>query len=244
MSEEIEIEKRLTYQRVEQDLLLLIEQGSYQAGDRIPSERSLSEQFSVHRVTLRRAIDRLVDKGVVERRGTSGTYLTSPVIIRPISANAHSHSISEIVHSCGGKPGNKLLYFQHDAANSISAAKLQIAEGSPVLIVKRLRLVDDLPFCVEITALPMNRVPGLTAEDFIGENSLYGLLEERYNIEVVTSKATVSVGSIPHADSEFLGLKRDESALIIHSVMTDTKGEPVEFLTSLNHPRRVNLAVE
>ena len=73
------------HERAQQHIIEMIEGPDYAAGDRIPSERDLAERYRISRMTMRKAIDRLVDKGLLERRGTSGTYIPVPVIRRPIT---------------------------------------------------------------------------------------------------------------------------------------------------------------
>lgn len=229
----------LVYEQAQQEILKIIEQRSYVAGDRIPSERDLSDRLGIHRLTVRKAVDNLVNEGVLERRGTSGSYLRAPVVMRPISAHSSLHSISEMVRASGGEPGSRLLFFEQDEASSTIAEKLQIEVGDPLIAIKRLRTVDHLPFCIETTMLPLARVPGLAADDLFSGHSLYTLLEKRYGIKLGTGKATISSSTISMQDAEILGLKSGESALIMHSVVSDTGLKPIEYLTSLNHPRRV-----
>lgn len=234
----------LVYEQAHQGILKLIDQRNYMAGDRIPSERDLSERLGVHRMTVRKAIDKLVREGALERRGTSGTYIPAPVIMRPVSAHLFSHSISEIVRNCGGQPGSKLLFFEQRDASLRVADKLKVEAGDPLIVIKRLRIVDDLPFCVETIWLPSSRVPGLAADDLYGDSSLYALLEERYGIKTKNGTTTISASPTSAQDAEILGLKRGESALVIHSVVTDPQERPIEYLTSLNHPRRVMFTLE
>ena len=78
-----------------------------------------------------------------------------------------------------------------------------------------------------------------TADDLILDQSLYVILKERYNIEMVTSMRMISVSPASAQDSDRLGLRKYEMALIMRSVSTDTDGKPIEYLISVNHPQRV-----
>lgn len=244
--EELKADKpgKLVYEQAQHAILKLIEQRSYIAGDRIPSERDLSDRFGVHRMTVRKAIDKLVHEGMLERRGTSGTYIPAPVVMRPVSGHSFSQSISEIVRNSGGSPGSKLLFFERGEASLRAAEKLTVGVGEPLLIIKRLRTIDELPFCAETTWLPAKLVPGLTADDLFGDLSFYELLEKRYGVKPGTAKATLSSVPVPAADAEILGMKQGEQALAVHSVTSDKRGVPIEYLTSLNHPRRVMFTIE
>ena len=232
------------YEQAQQSILEIIEQRNYIAGDRIPSERDLSERLGVHRMTVRKAIDRLVADGVLQRRGTSGTYIPTPVILRPVADGASSYSISEIVKRCGGRPGSRLLFFEQRDADHPTADRLGIRAGDPTIVIKRLRTVNDLPFCIETSHLPLAYVPGLAADDLASDASLFTLLEERYAIAMGGSNAVIGVTPTLPQDAELLGLKRGESALVIHVVASDTDDRPVEYMTSLNHPRRVMLTTD
>jgi len=227
------------FEKAQLHVLGIIEGKDYLGGERIPSERALAETLGIHRMTVRKAIDRLVDQGVLERRGTSGTYIPEPVIKRPIVRRAFSYSISDIVHQCGGTPGSRLLYFEQRIANSRLAERLKVRQGDPLLSIKRLRTINNIPFCIETTFLPEVRVPGLAADDLIHDQSLYVILKERYNIEMVTSMRMISVSPASAQDSERLGLRKYEMALVMRSVSTDTDGKPIEYLISVNHPHRV-----
>jgi GntR family transcriptional regulator len=229
----------LVYERAQQYVIEMIEGPDFAAGDRIPSERELSERFRISRMTMRKAIDRLVAKGLLERRSTSGTYIPVPVIRRPITGHMFSHGISEIVRQCGGVPGSRLLFFEQHEAQPRVAEHLGIKAGDPLIVIRRLRTVNELPFCVETTHLPLARVPGLAADDLFGQQSLYALLAQRYGIEMGSGSGTISVSTATAQEAQLLGLRSDSPALIFRAVVSDRNGKPVEYLTSVNHPQRV-----
>jgi len=227
------------HERAQQHIIEMIEGPDYAAGDRIPSERDLAERYRISRMTMRKAIDRLVDKGLLERRGTSGTYIPVPVIRRPITGHMFSRGISEIVRACGGVPGNRLLFFERHEAHARVAERLNIRAGDPLIVIRRLRTVNDVPFCVETTHLPGARVPGLAADDLFGTQSLYALLASRYGIVMGSGHGTISVSAATAQEAELLDLRSDSPALIFRSVANDRQDRPVEYLTSVNHPQRV-----
>ena len=227
------------YEKAQQHILEMIEGPDYAAGDRIPSERELSERFGISRMTMRKAIDRLALKGLIERRGTSGTYIPVPVIKRPLISRMFSQGISQIVRDCGGIPGNRLLFFEQQEANARVAERLDIKAGDALIVIRRLRTVNDLPFCVETTHLPAVIVPGLAADDLFGTQSFYALLKSRYGIDVESGDGTISVSTVTAQEASLLGLKKESPAPIFRAVAQDTNNRPVEYLTSVNDPQRV-----
>lgn len=207
-------------------------------GDRIPSERELAERFGISRMTVRKALTQLVDAGHLERRGTAGTFLPEPAVVRPLSKRV-STAISEVVGQAGHKPGARLLFFEQAQADANIARRLQLDEGAAVIVIKRLRLSDAVPFCVETSYLPQHRVPGLVAADVFAAPSLYALLRERFGMTFATSDFHVSVAAAPEIEADLLGLAPGVGALAMRSTVYDRDGQPAEFLISWNHPDRV-----
>ena len=70
------------YLQVEATLKEMIEGGDFSPGEQIPSERELSDQLGVSRMTVRRAVENLTHRGLLERRSTSGTYVRPPQVFR------------------------------------------------------------------------------------------------------------------------------------------------------------------
>lgn len=69
------VEKLPVYIQIHDQIKANIENNTYKIGDRLPSERELSKQFGVSRMTLRQAIQTLADEGILERKIGSGTYV-------------------------------------------------------------------------------------------------------------------------------------------------------------------------
>ena len=229
----------LVHEKAQQFILDLIKGPGYRAGDRIPSERELSDLTGISRMTVRKAIGHLIDRGVLERRGTAGTFLPSAVIKRPVSEGMFSHGISEIVRQCGGEPGSRLLVFERHAADPRVAERLGIRTGDPVIVMRRLRTVNGQPFCIETTHMADARVPGLVADDLLGQRSFYDLLEQRYGIRMHGGEGVISLTSASPQEASLLELGRETSVLLFQAVSLDVNSRPMEFLHSVNHPRMV-----
>ena len=231
--------KLLVHEKAQQFIIDLIKGPGFRAGDRIPSERELSEMTDISRMTVRKAIGYLIDQGVLERRGTAGTFLPSAVVRRPVSEGMFANGISSIVRQCGGEPGSRLLFFERRAADPRVAERLEIKAGDPMIVMQRLRTIDDLPFCIETTHMADARVPGLVADDLLGRSSFYALLKERFGLRAYDGEGVISMSTASAREAELLDLGRETSILQFHAVSLDTDRKPLEFLYSVNHPRRV-----
>ncbi|WP_148234845.1 GntR family transcriptional regulator [Deinococcus maricopensis] len=230
------------YLQVQQMLQDIIEGAEYAPGDKVPSERELAEQLGVSRMTVRKAMDNLVRMGWLERDSTAGTRVSAPRVNRVLN-DPQLHSITQMVAATGGQAGGRLLEFQVAPASSKVSEVLRVPLGSPVVVLRRLRLVNDVPFCLETSHLPAERVPGLAAEDLAGNQSLYGVLHARYGIDAGEGESTISVSSATAAEAGVLGLAQGEAVLLYRTVVRDRAGAPFEYLKSVNHPRLVAFRV-
>ncbi|NTG71409.1 GntR family transcriptional regulator [Rhizobium rhizogenes] len=231
------------YIQLQQDLLRSIQNREFEQGSRFPSERELSQKFRTSRVTMRKAIDRLVQMGVLERRGTSGTYLPDRLFDRPISEHV-AYSISDVVEKAGHVPGSKLLFFERKVADKATAAKLSIAVGDPIISIQRQRTVDGIPVCVEFSLIPARMVPGLSAADVIENKSLYAHLRDTYQLNLHNKSSSISIHRATEAEAEFLNLSAGASVLRFDGVTETIDGIPFEHLRSLNHPDYVSFSIE
>lgn len=192
---------------------------------------------------MRKAIDRLVQMGVLERRGTSGTYLPDHLFDRPVSEHV-SYSISEVVEKAGHVPGSKLLYFERNVADETVASKLEIEVGDPIISIQRQRTVDGIPVCIESSRIPARLVPGLSAEDVMENKSLYAHFRDVFQLQLHNKASTIGIQRLAETEADFLGLPPGTSVLILEAVIVTGDGAPFEHLRSLNHPDHVSFTIE
>lgn len=226
------------YIQAQQFIEELIEGNDFAPGDHIPSERALAEELGINRLTVRKAVDRLVQAGQLERHSTSGTRIPHPRITRPVDANS-SGGITRVIQLSGGSPGNKLLHFELSTASESVAKYLQIEPGTELVVFRRLWKVDETPFCIETSHIPANRVPGLAAEDLVAGQSLYSLLSSRYAIKTGHGTRTIAVHTPTRFEIDALQLPPHASTLLLRMVVSDSENAPIEYLRSVNHPAHV-----
>lgn len=229
---------RKAYLAARRSLILLLETPEYNPGDRIPAERELARQLGISRMTLRKILDELIESGVLERKGQRGTYLAAMTIERPLN-HPLELGVGKIVELNGAVPSSRLIFFHQTAASPRIARLLAIEAGMPVIIIKRLRLADDCPFCLETSYLPQQRVPGLCAEDMRQNASLNQLLADRYHIIGVSDRGTIRVGVMNDEEQALLQTEAGTPALTYRGVIFDRHNRPNEYLVSVNHPQRV-----
>lgn len=134
--------------------------GEYE-GERIPSETELADELGVSRTTIRDALSRLENEGVVYRRQGSGTFVNRAGL--QIKTRLEEiWSYEAVLRAHGYTPSTRILEVERAAAGEEVAADLQIAPGAEIVTVEKLFLEDEEP-----VILTVNRVPAaLITEPF------------------------------------------------------------------------------
>ncbi|HOT83184.1 MAG TPA: GntR family transcriptional regulator [Candidatus Defluviicoccus seviourii] len=226
------------YKQIEAYLEELLAGSDYGPGDRIPSERVLAEQLSRNRMTVRKAIEGLIARGMLERDRTSGTRIPVPRVTRPMEAFV-SQGFRKIIQAGGGTAGNKLLHFEQARATAKVASRLKLEEGADIVIFRRLFTANDTPVCIETSHLPLALVPDLAAEDLMAGESLYDVLHSKYGIGAMHSEREIGVATCNELEARLLNLSVGATCLSLLVGVYDEKGRPIEFTRSLNHPKFV-----
>jgi GntR family transcriptional regulator len=143
------------YVRLAETLAKAVRSGVYRANEALPSERLLAESLNVSRVTARKAIDQLVEQGLIVRRQGSGNYI-APRLEQPLSRLT---SFSEELQQRGFKPSSRWLTRAVTAAATDEQLSLGLSIGSRVARLVRLRLADGIVMAYEVSVLPEDVLP-------------------------------------------------------------------------------------
>ncbi len=216
---------RPLYLQLRDTLLRRIQAGDYGAHQRLPSERELSQQFQVSRITVRQALADLAQNGHVYTRVGKGTYVSDPSLHKPLGS---LFGFSESVLQHGRKPSSKTLESRLIAAPDDLADRLQVAPGEPLVRLHRLRLVDDVPIALELTHLPHAACPGLI-QRMTHNASLYAVLEECYGLWMSFAEITLGAALTDPDESRLLRLSPSSAVLRSEQTSFVQDGRPMEF---------------
>nr|WP_231391786.1 GntR family transcriptional regulator [Arthrobacter sp. 35W] len=156
-----------------------------QPGAPFPSERDLSARFQLARMTVRHAIDSLVDEQVLDRVVGLGTFVSRPKFDLQVKLTSYS----EEMQRRGMTPAAQVLSFEKIPATARLARELHLEEGQAVIRFRRLLLADDEPMSVDENFIPAHRVPGIL--DQPPPTSLYNVLSERYGLVMEWGEDTI-----------------------------------------------------
>jgi GntR family transcriptional regulator len=238
-SDQLEEAAAPVYKQIQVYLQDLLAGPDYGPGDRIPSERALAETLGRNRMTVRKAIEGLIAKGLLERHSTSGTRVPVPRVTRPIDGFSLANSMTRIIQAGGGIAHSKLLHFEQAHASAKVASRLSLSEGADIVMFRRLWATDETPICIETTHLPLSRVPDLAAQDLMEGASLYSLLHARYGVNAIRGEREIGIANCTEMEARLLGLDPGTACLSLQLLALDSSGQPIEFTRSVNHPTLV-----
>lgn len=199
---------------------------SLQPHDALPSERELMEVYGVSRVTVRAAISRLADEGLLYNVHGSGTYVGSPDLFAKAPKLT---SFTEDMTSRGYVPSSRVLEISRSNASPQVAGRLRVDPGSECTKIRRLRLADDNPMALETVYLPAAVLP---MERFDAEASLYGQLAQR-GFEIYRAEQEINAVTLDAESSTLLGVPEGAAALEIDRIATDRRGLPIEYARTI-----------
>ncbi len=204
-----------------------IASGRIALGDRLLGERALCRHFAVSRVTVRRALVELRERGLIEPDGTRGWFVTSSALGEP---NALM-SFSEMARSRGLTPSSRVLAAKTRPASIDEAEELRVAPGTALFDVERVRLLDGVSVALERSRIPLQLAPSLPGTD-LAAGSLYDALREA---GVVPHSADYVLQAVAAQGREAALLELEEGAplLMTEARSYDAKGRPIELSRSI-----------
>jgi GntR family transcriptional regulator len=223
----------LTRQRV----LELIDQ--LQVGEAIPSERRLSSDLGISRLTVRAALDDLVRDGYLMRRHGSGTFVSEPKIAQQLTLT----SFTEDMRRRGMVAGSRTIELRETHAGAAVGRSLRVSPDARVVLLRRLRLADGEPMALETLHVPAALVPGLTRE-LLEDASFYELLEQRYGVVIASGQQSIEPTVTNEEESELLHVPLHSPAFLFERTSRTAEGETVEFVRSLYRGDRYRLVAE
>lgn len=211
------------YLQLARKLGTAIRSGRYHADEALPSERLLSESLSVSRVTARKAIDQLVEQGLIVRRRGSGNYI-APRIEQPLSRLT---SFSEELQQRGYTPSSRWLKRALTAAVPDEQLSLGLSPGARVARLERLRLADDVVMAYEVSVLPETVLP----RPELVKKSLYEYLTGERQAPVRALQHIRALNA-PAKLAEQLGVPLGQAVLFITRIGYLETGQAVELTHS------------
>lgn len=165
------------YYQLKDILVKNIQDGKWPPQSRMSSENELCEAYNVSRVTVRKAIDLLVQEGYVYTIKGKGTYVKGKYIEQPLT---HFYSFREDLRSRGVSTYSTMRHFDIVPADARLAADLNIRQDDNVFCIERIFFAGEQPYAREFSYIPCAICPELHAQQ-VQSLGLYNSLK-KYNI--------------------------------------------------------------
>ncbi|RZT21932.1 GntR family transcriptional regulator [Fictibacillus sp. BK138] len=226
------------YFQIEEAIKQKIDKGEWESGSMISSEREFAENYEVSRMTVRQAINNLVNDGYLTRRKGKGTFVSGKKIEQKLLGLT---SFTEDMKTRGYKPASKLVSFQTVEANNKLAKALDISQNEEVYEIKRVRLANEIPMAIETTYVPVQLIQ--LSEIHIKEGSLYSQVENAgFHIDYANQSLEASIAR--EAESEILEIAKGAPVLLIQRQTYLTTGKPLEVVHSVYRGDRYKFMID
>lgn len=227
------------YHQLKQILLTDLRERALAPGTRLPGDHELCATYDVSRTVVRQALAELETEGVIERVKGRGTFVapekTAEHLVQSLTG------LYEDVAARGSHLRSVVRRLEVVPADAQVAAQLELEPGAEVIVIERLRFVDDEPWVLATAFLPRSVAPGLTADD-LSDQSLYALLESAYGVVLTHGRRGVEAALAGDALAEALDVSPGDAVLVLRSLAF--AGErPVEMFVAYHRGDRSRFEV-
>lgn len=231
------------YMRLQKLIRHAVDSRRLAAGAALPSERDLCEEYGLSRVTIRKAIDGLVEEGLLERRQGAGTFVSESLqkasngrVEKSFSALS---SFSEDMMARGRKPGNKWIDRSEGLVTPEESLSLGLSPGSKVYRFQRIRYADGVTMALEGATVPGWGLPSVATV----ENSLYTALQQAGHRPVRALQRVRAIG-FPAEMADLLGIAAGDPCLFIERRAFLPDGRVIEITHSYYRGDAYDLVAE
>jgi DNA-binding GntR family transcriptional regulator len=196
--------------------------GTLPPGARLENEVALGERIGLSRPTIRRAIQELVDKGLLVRRRGIGTQVVHGQVTRKVELT----SLFEDLTRDSRKPTTRILERDDMPATAKLAEILGVDVGAPVAHFRRLRSADGVPIAILENYLPAELV-NVNDSDLL-THGLYQIIRSG-GITIRVAKQKIGARRATNVESDLLEIDKNDPVLTMDRTAFDNSGKAVEF---------------
>ncbi|WP_430389946.1 GntR family transcriptional regulator [Dyella sp. 20L07] len=222
---DIESKRTPLYAEVEMALAGEIGVGAFPAGSQLPPEGRLMERFGVSRITVRKAIENLAARGLVEIRRGKGTFVTEPKITQELN---ELRGFVEDMVALGRHPAARLLDKRPIPASKDVAEHLAVALGTQVYRIERVRLANGVVMSFDETYLPLDIGEKVASHDLDAE-PIFDLLETKYELPLIEAEYKLEAVIADQRVAQALGVELGSPIFLIERTSYSEGHRPVDY---------------
>lgn len=210
------------YMQLKEIIKNKITTGEYAENAKIPPEPELTNTYGISRITVRRAIEDLVEEGYLIKKQGKGTFVSRHKVFRKIE---YVTGFTDSCRANGFTPASAVLERKIIPADDALAEKLKLAPGDDVVYTKRKRMANDLPILLENNFFSYERFSFLMEEELTG--SLYALLKERDILAVNPGETTLEIVTADDQVSQIMDVPFGTPFFFMETVINDQNQVPI-----------------
>lgn len=216
------------YLQLKDKLIKLILADVYKPEEKFPSERELSKELNISRMTVREALKALVNEGYIYTQVGKGTY------VNPIKYKQDTTltSFTQQMLALGLEVSSKVIESSFEPVKPDVMSKLKIKPNDLVYKLKRIRYANRKAIAIETVYISDNLCKKLDRYDFSKE-SLYAVLQKEYGIQPVFADQSI-IASLANGDENRLLETNPPTAILRIKRITKTNHNAVvEYVESI-----------
>lgn len=217
------------YEQISAPLEQLILTGQLTPGQLIEDEVSMAKRLNVSRPTTRRALQDLVSRGLLTRRRGVGTHVTPTHLRRPQTLTSLQDDLTQAGHT----PTTTVVNYEVRLANVDDASALRIPEGSEIVSVTRVRMIDNHPLAILHNLIPAHWAPSVTQ---LNTSSLYTAFANA-GLRPTAAQQAISARMSAEDEAQHLALTHPSPVLTMERTALDDNGRVLEFGRHVYNPK-------
>lgn len=220
------------YRQILEKLKDQIISGKYPAGGLLPDQNTLAKEFKTSRMTVKKALDMLAIEGYIYAKRGAGTFVKKNALAQQDALPASDYS--GLSKRFGKKRiKSEPIVFDVTFPTEEVKERLELKNNEPVYEILRLRLVDDNPYALEHTFMPINIVSNLDKNVLYG--SIYEYLKNDLGLKIGSAFRKISAEKTIQNDLDYLNSHKNDPILQVEQVVYLQDGRPFEYSIS-RHP--------
>ncbi|EOH93835.1 GntR family transcriptional regulator [Enterococcus pallens] len=214
------------YKEIAMALKEKIIEGDYKEGELLPDQETLAKSYQTSRVTVRKAIQLLIDEGLLYTRRGSGTYVRNNIK----KNNKNVTQINSVFGTSlqeGAEVTSKILRFEVRFPTTYEYEALKIKHTDPVYDIKRVRYVDQEARSIESSIMPLKYIKDLDEEILMG--SIYNYIRDELGYVISAAQRVIIASKANELDSQEFGIDVGEPILETNQVVFFDDGTPFDL---------------
>lgn len=220
------------YKEISDEVRRRIFDGEYPAESLIPDQNSLSKEFKVSRMTIKKALDIIATEGLIYRQRGSGTYVLKTALLG--NRDGYLQEYEGLTKQMKGKTvKSHIIQFDIEFPNEEVAGFLMIETNSPVYKIVRQRTVEENDLKIlEYTYYSSELIPGLSREH--AEKSIYDYIQKELGLTFGGAFRKIQADKPNEFDHKYLECKEHDPVLEVEQIVYLKNGKPFEYSRSRN----------